>query len=180
MATPAVFLDRDGTLIAERAYPSDPARVELVRGAGHALRRLHDAGYMLIVVTNQSGIARGYYDEATFQAVQDRAEALLARDGARLDRVYHCPHHPDITGPCECRKPGTGLFREAAAELDIDFDRSFFIGDRVKDVTPALELDGTGILVRTGYGKEHADRAPAEIEVVDDLAAAAEWILDKG
>src|SRR5690606_21848860 len=136
---PAVFLDRDGTIVVERNYLADPARVELVPGAAAALRALAEAGYALVVVTNQSGIARGLYGEGEFRAVQRRIEELLAREGIRLDGVYHCPHHPDYTGPCECRKPAVGLYLRAARELGLDLSRSVCIGDRLKDVLPARQ-----------------------------------------
>jgi D-glycero-D-manno-heptose 1,7-bisphosphate phosphatase len=174
---PAAFVDRDGTIIAEAHYLADPERVVLVPGAAGALARLAAAGYAVVVVTNQSGIARGLYGEAAYRAVQARLEALLAEAGVRLDGVYHCPHHPDFTGPCDCRKPATGLFLEAARALDLDLARSVFIGDRLKDVEPARMLGGTGILVRTGYGAAHAAQAGAAFAVVADLAAAVDRVL---
>jgi D-glycero-D-manno-heptose 1,7-bisphosphate phosphatase len=175
---PAAFLDRDGTIVIERYYLADPERVELVPGAGQALKRLAEAGFALVVVTNQSAIAQGIYTVTDFEAVQRRIEEKLAAEGVRLDGVYYCPHHPAFTGPCECRKPGPGLFRRAAADLGLDFARSVFIGDRVKDVIPALSLGGRGFLVRTGYGVEQQHEVPAAVEVVDDLAAAADRILE--
>lgn len=170
---PAAFVDRDGTILIERHYLADPAGVELVPGAAAALRSLREAGYALVMVTNQSGIARGIYTADDFEAVQERLEEVLARAGVRLDAVYHCPHHPVFTGPCECRKPATGLFRRAARELGLDLARSLYIGDRLKDVLPARELGGTGILVRTGYGEAEARDAPPWVRVLEDLAAAA-------
>jgi len=174
---PAAFLDRDGTIVVERNYLSDPEQVELIPGAAGALRALGEAGYALVIMTNQSGIARGLYTEAEFRAVQERVEALLAAEGVELDGVYHCPHHPDFTGPCECRKPGLGMYRRAARELGLDLARSVYIGDRVSDVVPAQLLGGKGILVRTGYGADEASRVPAGIAVADDLAAAAAMVL---
>ena len=176
-ARPAVFVDRDGTIVVERYYLADPEDVELVPGAARALAALVAAGYALVVVTNQSGIARGLYDETAFHEVQRRVEELLAAEDVRFDAVFYCPHHPDFTGPCECRKPGTALFRRAAAELGLDLARSFFVGDRLKDVVPAFELGGRAVLVRTGYGVEHEPAAGPEVAVVDDLAALAELIL---
>jgi D-glycero-D-manno-heptose 1,7-bisphosphate phosphatase len=175
---PAAFLDRDGTLVIERHYLADPAGVQLVPGAATALRRLQDAGWALVIVTNQSGIARGLYAEADFHAVQRRVEEHLALAGVRIDSVGYCPHHPDFTGPCECRKPGTLLFREAAAGLGLDFASSVFIGDRLKDVLPARELGGRAFLVRTGYGALQELEADDDIEVVDDVAAAVRRLFD--
>ncbi len=178
---PAVFLDRDGTIIVERYYLADPAGVELVPGAAAALRSLAAAGYALVVVTNQSGIARGLYGEEEFRAVQRRVEELLERGGIRFDAVYHCPHHPDYTGPCECRKPALGLYRRAARELGLDLSRSVCIGDRLKDVLPAQELGcAAAVLVRTGYGEEQAPDAPEWVRIEADLPAAARAVLARG
>src|SRR5262245_11672627 len=150
----AVFLDRDGTLITERYYLADPDQLELIDGAVASLRKLRAAGYLLVVVTNQSGIARGLYSENDFQRVQERLQAVLRNSGVELDAVYHCPHHPDFTGPCECRKPAAGLFIQAQKELGIDLGRSAYIGDRLKDVIAGLQFGGLPILVMTGYGLE--------------------------
>ena len=103
---PAVFLDRDGTIIEDAGYLGDPARIRLLPGAAEAIGRLNQAGMPVVVVTNQSGIARGVLDEAAYQATRVELDRLLAGRGARLDAQYHCPHHPEITGPCDCRKPG--------------------------------------------------------------------------
>lgn len=170
MSRAAVFLDRDGTIIVESEYLSDPDQVVLLPGAADALARLAAMGYALVVVSNQSGIARGLYSEDDFGAVQARLEAILAERRIRFDAVLHCPHHPDFTGPCECRKPGLGLYRRAAEDLDLDLGASVYVGDRVSDVLPALETGGAGYLVRTGYGAEQAQRIPAGVEVIDGLA----------
>lgn len=170
---PAVFVDRDGTLIREAEYLSDPADVDVLPGAIAALAAFEAAGYAIIVVTNQSGIARGYYDEAAYRRVEAEVERRLAAAGVRLVATYYCPHHPDFTGPCECRKPATGLFRQAAREHRLDLQRSVYVGDRLRDVAPATELGGTAILVRTGYGAEEAQAAPPGVRVVDDLPGAA-------
>lgn len=174
---PAVFLDRDGTLIQEREYLADPAGVVLVEGAAGAVAALREAGFAVVVVTNQSGIARGLYGEDDYRAVAARLNELLERAAAPVDATYYCPHHPDFTGPCDCRKPGLGMYEQASDALGLNPGRSFYVGDRVKDVQPALALGGTGILVRTGYGAEEEERAPPGVAVVDDLPAAAALIL---
>ena len=174
---PAVFLDRDGTLIAEKEYLADPAGVEPIPGAAEALLALAGAGYRLVIVTNQSGIARGLYAEADFHAVQKRVEECFAEAGVRFDGVYYCPHHPEVTGPCECRKPGLGMYRRAARELGLDLARSIYVGDRVSDVLPARDLGGLGFLVRTGYGELHAAQAPPDVVVVDDVAEVARVVI---
>jgi D-glycero-D-manno-heptose 1,7-bisphosphate phosphatase len=174
---PAVFLDRDGTIIVDRHYLASPEQVELLPGAARALGRFQQAGYVLVVITNQSGIARGLFGEPAYRAVQARLEQVLAARGVTLNGAWFCPHHPDFTGPCECRKPGLRLFREAAETLAIDLPRSVFVGDRLHDVQPAKAFGGTAILVKTGYGAAEAGRAESGIAVVDDLRAAAEYVL---
>jgi len=176
----AVFLDRDGTIVEDPGFLHEPGKVRLLPGAGEAIRRLNDAGWLVVTVSNQSGIARGLYDAAAYTAVQRRLGELLAQHGARLDGAYFCPHHPDVTGPCDCRKPGLRLFRDAAAALDLDLVQSYWVGDRVSDIEPARALgaDGHGLLVSTGRGGENAAGARAMgIPVVADLAAAAAAIV---
>jgi len=176
---PAAFLDRDGTVIVEREYLSDPGGVVLVPGALEALRIFRDAGFALVIVTNQSGIGRGLYTEADYQAVRLRLDELLGEAGVGLDGSWHCPDDPR-SGDVPCRKPNTGMHRAAAAALGLDPARSLFIGDRVGDVLPALEFGGRGILVRTGYGREHEERVPPGTLVVDDLLAAALKVARSG
>jgi D-glycero-D-manno-heptose 1,7-bisphosphate phosphatase len=173
----AAFLDRDGTIIREAHYLADPDRVELVPGAAAAIRALAAAGYVIVIVTNQSGIARGLYGEPQFRAVQDRLEAVLAAQGAVVDAVFHCPHHPAVTGECDCRKPRLGMYIQAASALNLDLAASIYAGDRVKDVLPAIETGGRGFLVLTGYGTAEAADVPAGITVVADLAAVAAAVL---
>ncbi len=174
---PAAFIDRDGTIMLEREYLADPDGVEIIPGAFAALAALRAAGFALVIVTNQSGIARGYYSIEDYRAVAARLDALLEDAGVAVDMTRFCPHHPDLGGPCPCRKPGTGMYLDAAEELGLDLARSYYIGDKLTDVTPALELGGRGILVRTGYGHELEASAPQPILAVDDLAAAAELIV---
>ncbi|MGH7569608.1 MAG: D-glycero-alpha-D-manno-heptose-1,7-bisphosphate 7-phosphatase, partial [Gemmatimonadales bacterium] len=179
-ATPrrAVFLDRDGTIVDDPGFLHEPGRLRLLPGAGDAIRRLNDAGFVVVTVSNQSGIAQGLYDEAAYAAVQRRLVELLAGHRARLDAAYFCPHHPEIDGPCPCRKPGTKLFEDARAALAIDFARSFWVGDRLSDVEPARQLGGHGLLVVTGKGALHQEQARTlGFPVVRDLAAAADEIV---
>lgn len=174
---PGVFLDRDGTLIEEADYLADPDGVSLVPGAEEALRALRAAGYALVVVTNQSGIARGLYSLADYEAVAARLDRVLEDAGVPVDGTRFCPHHPERTGPCRCRKPGTGMHRDAAAELGIDLRRSWCVGDKVADVLPADDLGGRGaVLVRTGYGAAVRE-PPAGVLVAADLREAARMIL---
>lgn len=175
---PAAFLDRDGTLIREKEYLADPDGVELIPGVPEALRRLRSAGYALVVVTNQSGIARGLYSLEDYRAVAHRLEETLARHGVILDATFFCPHHPDFTGPCECRKPGLGMYQKAAGELHLDLRASIFVGDRVKDVLPGRELGGKGFLVRTGYGREEEGLLQGAGDVAEDLLDVVETHLN--
>jgi D-glycero-D-manno-heptose 1,7-bisphosphate phosphatase len=171
----AVFLDRDGTLIHDRHYLGDPEGVELLPSAASAVARLNRAGIPVILVTNQSGIGRGIFTEADFEAVQRRIEQHLAEHGARLDAVYHCPHAPDHRPPCDCRKPAPGMFMRAARDHGLDLARSVFIGDRVRDIAPAGALGAPAFLVRT---TDTAHETPPQYaRVVDDLETAVSLVL---
>lgn len=176
---PAVFLDRDGTIIEEVGYLSDPDRVVVLPGIPEALRRLAAAGYALVAASNQGGIARGLFSEDHLREVIDRVVELLAGEDARLDAWYHCPHHPDFSGPCECRKPAPGMLLRAAADLDLDVTRSWMVGDHPVDAGAAIAAGARPILVRSGHGLlegSDEDLGP-DVPVVDDLAAAADLIL---
>ena len=144
---PAAFLDRDGTIIRDANYIRDPADVEVLPGVAEALRDLNEHGVAVIVVTNQSGIARGLLSTGDYEAVRQRLDALLAAEGARIDATYVCPHHPEAAGRCECRKPGLALYRKAVHEHHLDPARSVYVGDRWRDVAPALVLGGLPILL---------------------------------
>ena len=161
MSRPAAFLDRDGTLIEDADYLADPALIVLLPGAVDAVRRLRDAGVATVVVTNQSGIARGLLTEDDYERVRERLDEMLASEGAPLDASFHCPHHPDFTGACRCRKPGTLLYERAIGELGLDATRSLFVGDRWRDVAPGLELGGHARLVPSVATPAH-DRETAE------------------
>lgn len=174
---PAVFLDRDGTLIEDPGYLADPAGVVLLPGVTSALRTLEARGVLRIVITNQSGIGRGLFSEEDFHIVQDEVERQLHEHGARVDAVFHCPHQ--ASDGCACRKPGTELHRTAAAQFGIDLARSWCVGDRLGDVLPAGALGSRAILVRTGVGEANADEARAAgIPVAADLAAAVALMND--
>jgi D-glycero-D-manno-heptose 1,7-bisphosphate phosphatase len=152
----AVFLDRDGTLIQDPGFLRDPSEVRLLPGVAPAIRAINQAELLAIVVTNQSGIARGLLSEADYRGTEAALDRLLAEAGARLDAHYFCPHLPEISGPCDCRKPGTLLYRQAAERFSIDLTGSWWVGDRLRDVQPAIGFAGQGILLT-----DHA--APEEI-----------------
>ena len=169
-----VLIDRDGTLNVEKHYLSDPAELELVPGAGAAIRRLNQAGFGVCVVTNQSGIARGYFDLDRLAAVHARLTELLAADGAAVDGIYVCPHGPD--DDCACRKPLPGMVEQAAAEHGFDPARAVVVGDKEADIGMGRAAGATTILVRTGYGRQYEAEGSAADHVVDDLPAAGALI----
>jgi D-glycero-D-manno-heptose 1,7-bisphosphate phosphatase len=144
---PAAFLDRDGTIIHDRGYPRDPALVELLPGAAHGLRTLRARGLLLVVVSNQSGLARGRVTSAEAEAVHRRFVERLAEDGVVLDAAYYCPHGPD--DGCACRKPAPGLLLRAASELGIDLERSFMAGDKDSDVEAGRRAGCAALRFRT-------------------------------
>ncbi|MCA0376541.1 MAG: HAD family hydrolase [Gemmatimonadetes bacterium] len=146
-ARAALFIDRDGTLIEDAHYLSDASRVRLIPGAAEAVRTANAAQLPVVIVTNQSGIARGLITEAQYDAVRARTEALLAAAGATVLTTVHCPHWPEVSGPCDCRKPGLGLYRDAASRYGLDLARSGYVGDRWRDVAPAQATGGVGVLV---------------------------------
>jgi len=171
--TRLVLLDRDGTINEERNYLSSPDELELLPGAAEGIRRMRDLGLAVVVVTNQSGVGRGYFTAETVAAVHQRLGELLAAGGAKVDAFYVCPHTPD--DDCDCRKPAPGLARQAAAEFQADLSRSFVVGDKVCDIELGQRAGATTILVRTGYGAEHEAFAGADY-VVDGLPEAAQVI----
>ncbi len=175
--TPAVFLDRDGTLIEDANFIADPALVRLVPGAAQAVARLNAAGYLAIVVTNQSGIAQGLVSPAAYARVAVTVATRFAALGARLDAQYHCPHHPDVTGPCECRKPGLLLYMQAAEALHVDLARSWCVGDRLRDLLPSRRFGGRAIHVRTGQTVDDDAVLAEGFPSVPSLAEAVELIL---
>lgn len=186
---PAVFLDRDGTINEQMGYINHLSRFHLLPGVGEAIRRLNEYGLPVVVATNQSGLARGYFPEALLTAVHEEMRRLLALDGARIDGLYVCPHHPEAKEErfrlaCTCRKPKTGLLEQAAAEMGLDLRRSYVVGDRWSDLRCGAAVGATTILVLTGYGRGDAcyigpGQAVQPDCVADDLLAAVEWILSR-
>jgi D-glycero-D-manno-heptose 1,7-bisphosphate phosphatase len=179
MTKRAVFLDRDGTLIAEREYLGDPDEVEVLPGAPQALRRLQDAGFWLFIVTNQSGVGRGYYTLADMERVHARLLAALAEAGVRFEKIYFAPEAPDQ--PSRGRKPSPQFLFDARDESGVNLAESYFIGDKLIDLECGWNAGvKRSILVRTGYGAQVEQAARGQLRhavVVDDLPAAVEWIL---
>jgi D-glycero-D-manno-heptose 1,7-bisphosphate phosphatase len=179
----AVFLDRDGTINVDHGYVCRAEEFEIIPGAPEAIRRLRDAGFQVIVVTNQAGIARGYYGETELHALHSHLDRELERSGTAIDAYYYCPHHPEQgIGPfrrdCDCRKPLPGMLRQAATDRAIDLEGSYLVGDKLSDILAGLAAGCAPILVLTGYGAG-VEIVPPEVPRVADLAAAADLILSK-
>lgn len=173
---PAVFLDRDGTINEDTGYIDSPERLVIIDGAASAIKRLNSKGLRVVVITNQSGVGRGYFSREAADAVNKRLEEILRREGAHLDAIYYCPHHPDDN--CECRKPGIGLVEKAKNDLRIDFKKSYVVGDKISDVEIAHTIGGKGILVLTGAGKDERKKISREPSyIATDLKDAVEWII---
>lgn len=177
----AVFLDRDGTLNIERNYLHDPEALKLFPDTGVALRRLIEAGFALFIVTNQSGIGRGYYTEADMHSVNQRLAHILAKDGVRFEKIYFAPEAPEEESPG--RKPSPKFLQEAESEFGVDLTQSYMVGDKLLDLQCGWNAGAKkSILVRTGYGAElECDEPQALVEaaIVDNLPAAVDWILNE-
>ena len=179
----AVFLDRDGTINVDHGYVFRPGEFEFIAGAPEAIRRLRDAGYLMIVVTNQAGIARGLYGEADVHELHRHLDRELERYGTAIDAYYYCPHHPEkgiepYLRECACRKPLPGMLLQAAADFSLNLGGSFLVGDKLSDIEAGLAAGCTPILVDTGYGAD-VEIVPPDVPRVADLAAAADLILTR-
>ena len=184
----AVFLDRDGTINEDAEYLSDPNKLKLIPGSGEAIRLINEAGLLAIVLTNQSGVARGYFPEAQVGVVNKRLDLLLAQEGAKVDAYYYCPHHPtEGIAPyrmeCDCRKPKTGMIEKAVKDMNIDFKASYMVGDKLSDLQMADDAGAKGILVRTGYGRKTEsalakENSESSYKTTDNLLSAVHWILE--
>ena len=189
MGNRAVFLDRDGTINEEVGYVNHIERFFLLPGVGQAIRLLNRHGWKTVVVTNQSGVARGYFPESLIHQVHQKMKKLLESEEAHLDGIYYCPHHPDIGVPpyrqkCRCRKPATGMIEEATNEFALDLSQSYMVGDRGVDIEFAHHIGAKAILVLTGYGKGEWEYSGAQWKVkpdhvAQDLLEAVQWILQQ-
>lgn len=179
----AVFLDRDGTINVEKDYLVRPEEFEFIPDAPAAIARLKRAGFLVIVVTNQSGVARGYFGTEEVRQLHDHLKQQLALVGTAIDDFYFCPHHPEYgvgeyKVDCDCRKGSPGMLLQAAAEHGIDLDRSYMVGDKVADVEAGRRAGCRSILVLTGYGQSEVKKLPDhEVNVVADLSSAVDYIL---
>jgi D-glycero-D-manno-heptose 1,7-bisphosphate phosphatase len=182
---PAVFLDRDGTLSEERGYIDRLELLEIFPWTSDAIRLLNRAGFVVVVITNQSAIGRGIIDLPFLQTVHDAFDRHLARSGARVDRYYFCPHHPDARLPeyrmvCRCRKPEPGMIEQATTELGLDPSRSFMVGDRLIDVACGHAAGVRSVLVRSGHSAHTGEAPPGLSEpdaILNNLMEAVGWIL---
>lgn len=184
---PAVFLDRDGTINEQMGYINHTCRFQLLPGAANAIKKLNDAGIPVVVISNQSGLARGYFPEELLVAVHEKMNRQLAEVGAHVDGIYYCPHHPEakeerFRTACNCRKPKPGLVLQASEEMGLDPKRSYMVGDRWSDIKTAANCGATSILVRTGYGRGDEQYIGPHQEIqpdfkADDLSEAVGWIL---
>ncbi|MGA2349384.1 MAG: HAD-IIIA family hydrolase [Terracidiphilus sp.] len=185
---PAIFLDRDGVINEDVSYLTRPEQIKMIPGAAEAIRLLRAAGYRMVVVTNQPVIARGDCTPRQLRLIHDCLEMALSRDGAFLDGIYYCPHHPDkgfegerpeLKFDCECRKPGDGMVRQAVHELNLDLSASWLIGDRTSDIQTARNCGVRAVLLRTGIGGRDQRYAAAPDYMFDDLLAAARFIAQQ-
>jgi len=175
----AVFLDRDGTINEEVIYLNSAEQFRLLPGAGEAIRLLNQKGWLVIVITNQSALARGYFTAEDLALVHQKMKAALDGEGAQINAIYVCPHQPE--DGCLCRKPGTALFEQAAREFDIDLSKSYAIGDKMTDLVPGARLGCRTVLLLTGHGQEQLENKDEwEMEpdyIAPDLLSAVRWIL---
>lgn len=184
----AVFLDRDGTINEQMGYINHVTRFQMLPRAAEAIQLLNQKDVPVVVVSNQSGLARGYFPKEVLDQVHDKMNASLVEQGAHVDGIYYCPHHPEakeaeFRKACQCRKPKTGLFEQAAADLGLDLQRSYVVGDRFSDLKAAANCGATGVLVLTGYGRGDLEYVGPELDikpdhVAEDLYDAVVWILD--
>ncbi len=189
MTNRAIFLDRDGTLNEEVGHIVAPEQFRLFNFAPEAVRLINESGWRALVVTNQSGVARGHFTEEFLAEIHRLMDGSLRRKGARLDAFYYCPHHPDFGEPpyrldCGCRKPRPGLMERAARDFDLDLTGCFVVGDRYRDVEMGYAVGARSVMVKTGFGREEyetqRERWPRPPEfVAEDLLEAVRWILSR-
>ncbi|HVO65190.1 MAG TPA: HAD family hydrolase [Syntrophales bacterium] len=186
----AVFLDRDGTINEEVGYLDKIGKLKVFANTAEAIKTINESGMKAVVITNQSGVARGYFSEEFVKKVHARIQKILKAKGAFIDAFYYCPHHPEGTGTyqqvCACRKPEAGLLMTAAQDMDIDLTRSYVVGDMIKDIQAASKVGAKGILVKTGYGLDitQKDLRSGSVEtchpylIAEDILDAIKWIMN--
>ncbi|MFW9827331.1 MAG: D-glycero-beta-D-manno-heptose 1,7-bisphosphate 7-phosphatase [Candidatus Thorarchaeota archaeon] len=162
----AIFLDRDGVINKEISYLSHPDDFKFIEGSIEALKILKQKNYLLIIITNQAGIARGYFSEDTLKKIHTKMLSMLKENSIEIDDIYYCPHHPDFSGPCNCRKPKPGMILKAKSKFDIDLSYSYMVGDTLTDIETGKAAQCKTVLVLTGYGCEEQKRINS---IVPDL-----------
>jgi len=184
----ALLLDRDGTICEDVGYLDSIENLHLLPQSAEAIVAATEAGFQCVLITNQAGIARGVLDEARLDEVHDRLRELLAAEGARLDGIYYCPHHPEgevvrYRSSCDCRKPRPGMLLRARDEMGIDLESSYLVGDHLRDIEAGHAVGATTVLVLTGHGRDQLDAggpmASLPSHVAADLHAAVTWILEQ-
>ena len=180
MGNKAVFIDRDGTINIDGPYLDDPDKFEMYSGVGEGVKKLKDDGFKVIVMTNQSGIARGYFTEDVLLNIHERMKMEFNKFDVKLDGIYYCPHHPD--DGCDCRKPKTGLFEKAIEEYNIDVNQSYMIGDKILDIVAGQKIGVKTVLIPEAHARDDFISTKNEWEchpdyVGDDFVDAVEWIL---
>lgn len=181
--SPAVFLDRDGTIIEDIGYIRQPDQIKFLPGSIEAIKQLHQAGYKVVVITNQAGVARGLMSENIIQTIDKLIHRAILNGGTHLDAIYYCPHHPEhgaypYRQECECRKPHPGLIKKAEKDLNLDLKRSFMVGDKGTDIQAGQRAGIKTVFVLTGRGKKELEEIPVTPdEIAADLLTAAKWIL---
>lgn len=182
----AVFFDRDGTINVEAGYIKDLKNLKLIDGAAKGIKKLKEAGFFIVLVTNQSGPARNYYSEDWVNTLNNTVQKMLNEEGASLDEIYYCPHLPDgivseYTKNCDCRKPEIGMFLKAKEKLNLDFSKSFMVGDKATDVEAGHNAGCKSILLKTGYGEKvlsgEYQSIPNADYIAESIIDACEWIL---
>jgi len=179
----AVFLDRDGTINEDVNYLNHPDQIELISGSAEGIKLLSENGFIVVVITNQSGVARGIIEEEKLPLIKDRFCRLLEEKGAKIDGYYYCPHYlkgkvEKYAVKCDCRKPAPGMLKQAAEDLDIDLKGSYVVGDKVCDIELGKNVGAVSILVKTGYGKSEAENCESSSDhTAENLLDAAQWII---
>ncbi|MFZ3059399.1 MAG: D-glycero-beta-D-manno-heptose 1,7-bisphosphate 7-phosphatase [Candidatus Methanoperedens sp.] len=181
MKNKAVFIDRDGTINVDVHYLDDPDKFEMYPGVGEGVKKLKENSFKIIVITNQSGIARGYFTEKQLSNIHEKMKKEFQKFDVVMDGIYYCPHHPDDN--CNCRKPNTGLFEKAINENNIDIDKSYVLGDKILDIGAGKKIGARAILIPEPYIREELLSKKKEWEynpdyIADDFMAAVEWILE--
>ncbi len=179
----AVFLDRDGTIIEDVGYLNNPENIKFIPGSISAIKKLNEAGYKIVIITNQAGVARGLIREDILQTIDKTINKHILSNGAHIDAIYYCPHHPEhgvypYKQDCECRKPNPGMLKKAASDLELDMKNSFVIGDKWSDVEVGKNMELKTALVLTGKGKNQKEKLTAKPDfIAKNLAEAVDWVL---